>query len=139
MSSFEAMPTLTLSLRAVERVSRRFLVSATSRMEVAGSVMELSWPSGFVGSKKTSVGNFILRLEAPPSEAKAECAPPRRDKDVLTGRGSSSSAFERGSAPTQHLKKDMFRVRGEGDVENDYFTVDGNDIRSSGVCVYRVI
>lgn len=37
-----------------------FLASAYSRAEFAGSVIELSWPSGFEGSKKTSVGILIF-------------------------------------------------------------------------------
>lgn len=62
-------PSLVEDMRSF--VSRLFFMSVASRVELAGSVIELSWPSGLVGSKKVSVGNFIFLLEAP-SDAKAE-------------------------------------------------------------------
>lgn len=71
--------------------------------------MELNWPSGFDGSKKTSVGSLNLRLDAP-SDARLERASLRRWWDEAEGR--SSSGGGRFSAPRQHLKKDMILKRG---------------------------
>lgn len=66
-------------------VSRLFLISETSRIELAGSVIELSCPSGFEGSKKTSVGSLNFLFDGA-SEARLERASLRRLRDWEIGR-----------------------------------------------------
>lgn len=78
-------------------------------------MIELSWPSGFVGSKNTSFGflSFLLppsesgRKEEPPAVAPARAERLFGMEDDPTGRMASGGG--RGSAPTQHLKNDIWQ------------------------------